>query len=342
MIRTLCLAFLSFAMTALTAQNKHFEPVNKNTNTSMAACSEKAVQCDASIAPYRDGKQCAISFTYDDGMLCHYTDVAPELEKRGFRGTFWIIGNNMGKDEPGYPWMTWDQVADMAKRGHEMSNHTWTHPSLPSLTTEEVKQELAHCDSVLESVTGKKPITMAYPYNAMSPEVVALCEEGRVGTRTYQVGHGQAESHTTLDSMNVWLDDLLKTGEWGVTMTHGTTYGWDMWEDPSVLYQFFDVVKAKEDSVWVGTFAEVAAYIKERDAAQLMVGLDKHAVTITVTHTLDASLYQESLTVSLKSEDWQCKNITAEQDGQSVTVITRGNELLVNVKPGENPLTLRW
>ena len=121
-----------------------------------------------------------------------------------------------------------------------------------------------------------------------------------------------------------------------------TTYGWDKWDDPSVLYQFYDVVKAQEDNVWVGTFAEVAAYLKERDAAQVEVSVAKHEVSVSVTHSLDASLYQEPLTVSLKSEDWKDKNITAEQEGLSVPVINRGNELLVNVKPGENPLTLRW
>lgn len=308
----------------------------------MTACSEKAVEYDATVTPYRDSKQCAISFTYDDGMLCQYTDVAPELEKRGFRGTFWIIGANMGKDEPGYPWMTWDQVADLAKRGHEMSNHTWTHPSLPSLTIEQVEQELAQCDSMLQSVTGKRPITMAYPYNAMSPEVVAKCEEGRVGTRTFWVGHGQADSHTTLDSMNVWLNGLLETCEWGVTMTHGTTYGWDMWDDPSALYQFFDEVKAQEDKVWVGTFAEVAAYLKEREAATVTVEGTASSAKILVQHTLDASLFTEPLTVSLKGGDWNNKTPEANQNGQPLNVMNRGDELLITLLPGEIPAIVKW
>ena len=307
----------------------------------MAACSEKAVQYEAAVTPYRDGKQCAISFTYDDGMLCHYTEIAPELEKRGFRGTFWIIGANMGKDEPDYPWMNWSQVADMAKRGHEMSNHTWTHPSLPSLSAEQVANELKQCDDKLEEVTGIRPISMAYPYNAMSSEVVALCEEGRVGTRTYQVGHGQAYSHTTLDSMTVWLDDLLKTGGWGVTMTHGTTYGWDMWDDPSLLYQFFDVVKAQEDSVWVGTFAEVAAYIKERDAATVEVEGTNKSLKLTVRHSLDTALFNQPLTISIKGGDWSKFNSFSMPEGV-MRVDNRGSELLITVIPGDEPIKLSW
>ena len=308
----------------------------------LAACTQQTVQFDASVTPYRDGKQCAISFTYDDGMLCHYTDIAPELEKRGFHGTFWIIGANMDTNSPDYPWMTWEQVAELSKRGHEMSNHTWNHPSLPSLSLDEVRQELAHCDSVLEAVTGKRPISMAYPYNAMSPEVVALCEEGRVATRTYQTGHGQRDSHTTPDSMRVWLQDLLETGEWGVTMTHGTTYGWDMWDEPQQLYAFYDEVKAQEDKVWVGTFAEVAAYRAEREAAVVSVHGTASSATVSVQHSLDAALFTEPLTVALRGFDWSNATPSATQAGQPVAVINQGDCLLLTVQPGDDAVEVKW
>lgn len=308
----------------------------------MTACSDKPVNYSADITPYFEGKECAISFTYDDGMLCQYTDIAPELEKRGFRGTFWIIGANMGKDAPDYPWMTWDQVAELSRRGHEMSNHTWNHPSLPSLRAEEVEQELALCDSMLESVTGKRPITMAYPYNAMSPEVVAQCEKGRVGTRLTQVGHGWAASKTTPDTMTLWLDSLICNKEWGVTMTHGTTYGWDMWEHPEWLYNFYDEVKAKEDSVWVGTFAEVSSYIKEREASLVIVMGDSHQLQLTVRHSLDQDLFTQPLTVKVEGFDWTGLNPKATQGDEETKVINRGSYLLVNVKPVATPAIVKW
>lgn len=309
----------------------------------LTACTtEKPVEYQASVTPYRDGSRCAISFTYDDGMLCHYTDIAPELEKRGFKGTFWIIGANMGKDEPAYPWMNWEQVADLARRGHEIANHTWNHPSLPSLSLEEVERELLDCDDKIEEVTGQRPITMAYPYNAMSPEVVALCERGRVGTRTFQTGHGQKDSHTTPESMSVWLHALLDNGEWGVTMTHGTTYGWDMWDRPEELYRFFDEVKGLGDMVWVATYAEVAAYLKEREAATVKVSGTTSRVVIDVQHTLDPQLFAEPLTIAVKGGDWEGLTPSAMQQGQAVEVINRGDELLVNVMPGDATVEVTW
>lgn len=308
----------------------------------LTSCGAEPVDYTVEVTPYRDNKECAISFTYDDGMLCQYTDIAPELEKRGFRGTFWIIGANMDKEEPGYPWMTWDQVADLANRGHEMSNHTWNHPNLPQLSLEEVRRELALCDSMLEAKTGKRPITMAYPYNAMSPEVVQICEENRVGTRTFQDGHGQVESHCTAESLKAWLDAQIANKSWGVTMTHGTTYGWDLWNDPQVLYSFYDEVKAVEDKVWVGTFAEVASYIAERDKVQIYAIGTTADCRITCDNPLDTTLYHEPLTLCLKGGKWQGKQVTALQGETVRKVVNNGDSLYVEYLPSKEQLVLRW
>lgn len=307
-----------------------------------SACQPQPVDYTVEATTYRGNKACAISFTYDDGMLCQYTDVAPELEKRGFRGTFWIIGANMGKNEPGYPWMTWEQVADLAHRGHEISNHTWNHPNLPQLSLKEVRRELALCDSMIEVKTGKRPITMAYPYNAMSPEVIQICEEGRIGTRTFQDGHGQANSFSTAESLEAWLGQQIANRNWGVTMTHGTTYGWDMWNNPQVLYDFYDKVKSKEDSVWVGTFAKVSAYLAERDLVQFTAIGTTAACHVTCDNPLDPALYHEPLTLCLKGYYWQGKQVSASQGADSRCVVNADSCLYVEYLPNEVQLDIEW
>ena len=50
------------------------------------------------IARYKQDKASAISYTFDDGLAEHYTLLVPQLEKRGFRGTFWVCGSNINKD----------------------------------------------------------------------------------------------------------------------------------------------------------------------------------------------------------------------------------------------------
>ena len=314
----------------------------------MACAAVALVSCaddthyEASIAPYKDACQCAISFTYDDGMLCHYTDVAPELEKRGFRGTFWIIGVNMDTVSPDYPWMTWQQVAELAQRGHEISNHTWTHPNLTTLDADAIRQELQHCDSVIEAVTGQRPLSMAYPYNAMSPEVIAICEQGRIATRTFQTGHGEVESHTTPDSLTAWLHGLIADGAWGVTMTHGTTYGWDKWLHPEWLWAFYDQVKALQDTVWVGTFAQVAAYTQEAAVAQLQCAAQDKRIDVTLTCDLDTQLYHQPLTIMIRGGHWDARHAVAEQNGNACPVTARDSLLLVDVVPNDGVAHITW
>ena len=73
----------------------------------------------------------AISFTYDDGFGSNLDFAIPDLEDHGFRGTFYLTHSIAhGRAEE------WRQAC---RRGHEIGNHTVTHPcdKLRSYTTEE-------------------------------------------------------------------------------------------------------------------------------------------------------------------------------------------------------------
>lgn len=90
---------------------------------------------NVSVAKYRHDKVCAISYTFDDGLAEHYTLAAPQLEQRGFRGTFFINGSKVNKDErhiKDTTRVTWPQLKEMAEKGMKfpiMDGHTVTLPS---------------------------------------------------------------------------------------------------------------------------------------------------------------------------------------------------------------------
>ena len=97
------------------------------------------------IAKYKQDKACAISYTFDDGLAEHYTLVAPQLEKRGFRGTFWICGSKINKDSETISdttRMTWPQLREMSDNGHEISNHGWAHKNFARFPIEEIKEDI--------------------------------------------------------------------------------------------------------------------------------------------------------------------------------------------------------
>ena len=293
------------------------------------------------VAPYRDNKPAAISFTYDDGLMEHYTMVAPELEKRGFRGTFWIIGNMVGVNDTVSPRLTWDKVREMHQRGHEMSSHSWSHPHLTRLSKDSLLREILMNDSAIERATGVRPRTFCYPYNGFNDLVLKLTRNGRVGTRTHQVGHGQQNNKTTPEKLTAWLHDVIEQGEWGVTMTHGITRGYDKWYHPEVLWNFYDEVKAREDSVWVATFAEVAAYQSERDNTLLKVSRGKHHITVRTKYCADKRLFHEPLTLVFSLPEG-VGEVRATQDGRSLTVTRQGNTARLNFEPWGKKVKIKW
>ena len=75
------------------------------------------VGCSRSVRGWPKGY---VSLTYDDGLASQLDIAAPQLERAGFRGTFYLTWNNMK-----------DRAADwaaLARRGHELANHSVSHP----------------------------------------------------------------------------------------------------------------------------------------------------------------------------------------------------------------------
>ncbi len=296
---------------------------------------------DVYVAPWRDNKRAALSFTYDDGLMEHFTMVAPELEKRGFRGTFWIIGNMVGVNDTVSPRLTWEKVREMHLRGHEMSSHSWSHPHLTRLAQDTLLREILMNDSAIERATGVRPVTFCYPYNEVNGLVLKLTRNGRVGTRTFQVGHGQQNSKTTPGKLTAWLRDVLDHGEWGVTMTHAITRGYDKWYHPEVLWNFYDEVKAREDSIWVATFREVAAYQGERDNTLLKVTRGKRTLTVKPVFCADRALFREPLTLvfSLPSDAGE---VSVCQGSRQLSVTRRGDKAWVSFEPWGRKVKIRF
>lgn len=291
----------------------------------------------AYITPYKYGKKSAISFTFDDGDLDHYLLAAPELEKRGFRGTFWIIGKKIDDGDSVRPRMSWSQLKEMSERGHEISNHSWSHGKLVLMSPEEARKNIEMNDSAIMRHVGQKPLTFCYPFNATRPWLIDIAEEGRVGTRMHQTGIGQQNNKSTPEKIKKWVDDVMEDGLWGVTMTHGITTGYDKWHTPKDLWDMFDYVKSHEDDIWVGTFKECAAYRTIRDNTVIKVYPKKYGFDITTEMNLDPGLFTAPVTICIKG-DWKGKKIEAKRGGKKLATVVKGDSLLITVIPSADPI----
>ncbi len=273
-----------------------------------------------SIARYLGNRQAAVSYTFDDGLIDHYTLVRPEMNRRGMRGTFAIIGSKVGgimhsshdkkNGSTGTPCMTWDMLRQLAHEGHEVSSHGWGHQNVTKLNREALRYEVQHNDTAIYEHTGHFPRTYFYPGNRKSDEVLAFCGRDRVGTRTYQVDIG---SRRSAEWLNQWADTIV-------------AQGYDHFPDPQTLWSHWDYVVTLQDRLWVAPFCEVAAYVSERDSVQIEVNVDKkNVIAITPRCPLDSRIFNQPLTLLLPD----ARIRRASQDGHRLKVYRhRGRQLL--------------
>ena len=296
---------------------------------------------NVSVAKYRHDKVCAISYTFDDGLAEHYTLAAPQLEQRGFRGTFFINGSKVNKDErhiKDTTRVTWPQLKEMAEKGHEISNHGWAHRNFAKFPFEVLKEDILKNDSAIYAHVGVMPRTYAYPNNTKQGEAMAFVARNRVGTRLKQRSVG---SKRTARDLEKWMETLIKTGDWGVGMTHGLTYGYDAFGNPQRLWEHWEQVKANEDKIWVGTFHEVVSYLKEREAIRLTVTEKKNKLHVVPELPLDKELFTEPLTMVV--EGGTMKKVSARQGKKKLSVQLRSDKAFFDFDPfgGEIIVTIR-
>lgn len=300
------------------------------------SCTSDIDMNEIKVSNYKDGKECAVSLTFDDGMKEHYTIVAPELEKRGWRGTFWLCCAWIHDDpQVDTTHITWQEAVEMAEKGHEMSNHSWSHPDLTQLPAEEALKEIKLNDEAIEKHIGIKPLTFCFPYNSYNDETVAMAMEGRIGARLKEFWLGG--QHSPMDYLHKQIEDAVASGSWIAGMTHGINYGYDCYENPAEFTEFLDYLKSQEDKVWVGTFREVAAYVKAAENTVLDVRTEGRKILITPSISLDQELYAGLLTMEVESKG---AKIHALQDKKDLAVTYKDGKAYFSFAPFGGTVTV--
>ena len=102
-----------------------------------------------------------IALTFDDGPQEKLTPKLLDLlAQHHIKATFFVIGQNAAE----YP----DIVARAAREGHEIGNHSWSHPNLAKMSDENIRRQLHQTDDAIKQATGKRPTLMRPPYGNLS------------------------------------------------------------------------------------------------------------------------------------------------------------------------------
>ncbi|TDU04273.1 peptidoglycan/xylan/chitin deacetylase (PgdA/CDA1 family) [Streptomyces sp. 846.5] len=110
-----------------------------------------------------------VALTFDDGPdPVHTRRVLEILDRYGARATFFCVGHHVAA----LP----DLVRRIAAAGHELGNHSWSHPFLPDLTPDQLREQIDRTAEALARLTGEAPTWFRPPYGALTPEVLAALE----------------------------------------------------------------------------------------------------------------------------------------------------------------------
>jgi peptidoglycan/xylan/chitin deacetylase (PgdA/CDA1 family) len=125
------------------------------------------------VEAMRAGRQRGlVGITFDDGYLSVLEAALPQLQRRGFGASAYIISNRIGStnewDEgPSWPLMTASQVRELAAAGIEIGSHAATHMRLAGVSPEQLTAEVRASRASLSALLGTEIRGFAYPYGSM-------------------------------------------------------------------------------------------------------------------------------------------------------------------------------
>ncbi|WP_431931809.1 polysaccharide deacetylase family protein [Nonomuraea jabiensis] len=108
-----------------------------------------------------------VALTFDDGPGEYTGRLLDMLRKRDVKATFFVIGQMVAADKGGR------LVRRIVEDGHELGNHSWSHPALAGLSHDDVQRQLQHTNDLVFKLTGVRMHVMRPPYGSTNDAVAA-------------------------------------------------------------------------------------------------------------------------------------------------------------------------
>ena len=109
----------------------------------------------------------------------YLSDMLATLKQHHVTTTFFLEGRWAQK----YP-----ELAQMiTDAGHEVGNHSFTHPDMKNLSTVQIQQEITKTNGVIKATTGSIPKWFAPPSGSFKDEVVKIASNEEMGTIMWSV-----------------------------------------------------------------------------------------------------------------------------------------------------------
>lgn len=144
-------------------------------NISQVATSPKEKKIPIYCTDRGDEKICALTFdaAWDDSDTDRLISV---LAKYDAKATFFVVGEWAEKYS--------ESVKKLSEAGHEIANHSDTHPHINNLSEQKIAEEIEKCGEKIERITKIKPVLFRGPYGEYNNTVIETAE--KLGYKTLQ------------------------------------------------------------------------------------------------------------------------------------------------------------
>lgn len=108
-----------------------------------------------------------IALTFDDGPAPPYTEnILNILREKKVPATFFVCGLNVER----HP----EIVHRIVQEGHQLGNHTFSHPSLFLRSQRRIGEEIDRAQAAIEKASGTRPAIFRPPYGARTPGLMQV------------------------------------------------------------------------------------------------------------------------------------------------------------------------
>jgi len=127
----------------------------------------------------------AVAITFDDGFMDNYDNAFPVLCEYEIPATIFLTTGLINKSNdwmvrdnfPERRMLTWDAIHEMSNAGINFGSHTVSHPRLPELPTDKIREELVTSRNTIEDKLGQEVSYLAYPHGLYNDEVRQIAQE---------------------------------------------------------------------------------------------------------------------------------------------------------------------
>jgi peptidoglycan/xylan/chitin deacetylase (PgdA/CDA1 family) len=153
MFRFSAVVFFSFS-TALLAQHPAAAAKPQSTPAPSPLEPKRTISSVHVDGPY-------IALTFDDGPDKKLTPrLLDLLAQHHIHATFFVVGENAAQ----YP----EILQRAAREGHEIGNHSWSHPNFGKMSEESVRSQVSRTEEAITNATGARPTLLRPPYGSVT------------------------------------------------------------------------------------------------------------------------------------------------------------------------------